>query len=409
MIMKMLIVADDLSGAADCAAGCVQSGLRTVVQLGLEADTDGFDVVAFDADSRRLPASDAATVHFTLLQRLTQQRPAILYKKIDSTLRGSFAEELFATAELTGIPILAPSFPAMGRTMVNGQLLVNGVPLEQTEVWKNEKRCGPSTLPAMLDAAGFQSVVIDLDIVRGDLEVFRSILEKEICVEKRAIVCDAETENDLACIAQATVSLTRRCLLVGSAGLMRHLPKAHGLSGSVGLSHERKRNQFLPVLTVVGSIASASRQQCRHVAKTAKTVVYTIDPQVLREGSTHSQWLECRQYVLDSLARKEDTVVTIGGESPDLSEGPLLAAALAWLVHPALDLVGGLILTGGETARALLSGWGVQALELIGELEAGVPLSCISDHRFVPVITKAGAFGSEDCLSQAFQLLKSDF
>ena len=293
--------------------------------------------------------------------------------------------------------------------MVNGRLLVNGVPLEQTEVWKNEKRFGPSTLPAMLDAAGFQSIVIGLDTVRGNLEVFRSTLEAVVGVEKRAVVCDAETENDLAGIAQATVLMTRRCLLVGSAGLMRHLPKAHGLSGSVGLSHERKRNQSLPVLTIVGSIASASRQQCQHVAKTAETVVYTIDPQVLREGSTHSQWRECQQYVLDSLARKEDTVVTIGGESPDLSEGPLLAAALARLVHPALDLLGGLILTGGETARALLSGWGMHTLELIGELEAGVPLSCISGQRFIPVITKAGAFGSEGCLSRAFQLLKSDF
>jgi len=99
--------------------------------------------------------------------------------------------------------------------------------------------------------------------------------------------------------------------------------------------------------------------------------------------------------------------VTIGGSSPDLSEGPQLAASLARLVTPALDQVGGLILTGGETARAILAGYGVHALELVGELEAGIPLSYTQNARRLPVITKAGAFGGEDCLSRAWQLLKS--
>jgi len=72
-------------------------------------------------------------------------------------------------------------------------------------------------------------------------------------------------------------------------------------------------------------------------------------------------------------------------------------------------VVGGLILTGGETARAILTGWGVHALELVGELEAGIPLSYTLDARPVPVITKAGAFGADDSLARAWRLLKFDY
>ncbi len=403
----MLIVADDLSGAADCAAGCVQAGLRTVVQLDSEADTSDFDVVALDADSRRLPAADAAALHYKLLQRLLKLHPALLYKKIDSTLRGSFVPELFATQALTGTPIVVPAFPAMGRTMVKGQLFVKGVPLDETEVWKNEKRSGPATLPAMLDDAGFKTIVVGLDIVRGDVAVLRAALASEIGRAGRAIVCDAETDADLERIAQATVTLPRPYLLVGSGGLMRHLPAAHGFSGQANTAQTPR--QCSPVLSIVGSVSGASRQQCRHLAQTAKTVAYTVDPQILREGSAHPQWIGTQQSVLGALTRKDDTVVTIGGESPDLSEGPFLAASLAKLLSPALDLADGLILTGGETARAILSQGGVYALELIGELEAGIPLSLAVGGRRIPIITKAGAFGGEDCLSRALQLLKTGY
>jgi D-threonate/D-erythronate kinase len=406
--MKLLIVADDLSGAADCAAGCVQSGLRTLVLLDADADTEGFEVVAVDADSRHLPAADAATVQFELLRRLAKPRPSLLYKKIDSTLRGPFVHELAATRQLAGTPILAPSFPATGRTMVDGEVFVKGVALKDTEIWQNEGRTGPSTLPAMLQAVGFEPVVVSLAQVRGDPGALRGAFEAHAGAPDRAIVCDAESESDLARIAQATVPLAGRCQWVGSGGLMRHLPSAHGLSGQETAPLRRKAGAGGPALTVVGSVSTASRRQCRHVANTAQTVLYTIDPDVLREATAHAQWRDTQQGVLGPLARGEDLVVTIGGASPNLSEGPLLAASLARLVAPALDTLGGLILTGGETARAILSGWGVHALELVGELEAGIPLSYTRATRRIPVITKAGAFGSEDCLSRAWRLLKTE-
>jgi uncharacterized protein YgbK (DUF1537 family) len=403
--MKMLIVADDLSGAADCAAGCVQAGLRTVVQLDIEADTSGYDVVSLDADSRRLPGAEAAALHCELLRGVLKLKPALLYKKIDSTLRGSFVQELFAARELTGTPIVVPSFPAMGRALVDGVLLVKGVALGETEVWKNEKRSGPSTLPAMLEAGGFASRLIALATVRGPIAALRAALAQEIGAPLRAIVCDAESEDDLARIAQATVALPGRFLLVGSAGLMRALPAAHGFSGSGGARPPEQ--QHGPVLSIVGSIAGASRAQCLHLAQTAATEIITIAPQLLRDGPAHPLWAGHRQRIVDALASRADVIVTIGGESPDLREGPALAAALGQLVLPALDLASGLILTGGETARAVLCARGVHALELIGELEAGIPLSLAVGMRGVAVITKAGAFGGEDCLSRGLRLLKT--
>ena len=61
-------------------------------------------------------------------------------------------------------------------------------------------------------------------------------------------------------------------------------------------------------------------------------------------------------------------------------------------------MMGALVSTGGETARALLSAMHYRALRLAGEIEPGVPLSIAVGPRALPVITKAGAFGNPDTL-----------
>ena len=54
---------------------------------------------------------------------------------------------------------------------------------------------------------------------------------------------------------------------------------------------------------------------------------------------------------------------------------------------------------GGETARAILEGWGVRSLHMLGELEPGLPFSYgLIHNRTLPVLTKAGAFGNQDTL-----------
>jgi uncharacterized protein YgbK (DUF1537 family) len=64
------------------------------------------------------------------------------------------------------------------------------------------------------------------------------------------------------------------------------------------------------------------------------------------------------------------------------------------LIAPHAGHIGGLFVTGGETARAVLTGMGVATLRPIAEIERGVPLSIADGQHTFPVITKAGGFGN---------------
>jgi uncharacterized protein YgbK (DUF1537 family) len=68
--------------------------------------------------------------------------------------------------------------------------------------------------------------------------------------------------------------------------------------------------------------------------------------------------------------------------------------------------LGGLILTGGDTARAVSSRLGVTGIRLLDELEPGVALGELPGFRNLPMITKAGGFGHPDTLLNASRTLR---
>ena len=56
----MLVIADDLTGAADCGVACAAHGLHTMLVLGDSGGDVQAEALAIDGDTRRLPAHEAA-------------------------------------------------------------------------------------------------------------------------------------------------------------------------------------------------------------------------------------------------------------------------------------------------------------------------------------------------------------
>ena len=133
--MMIGIVADDLTGAADSVAPFAARGLRADVQWAadgkLAADLAESDARAWCTGSRDMHASREFVVRRltrAATRRLLRFSPHILYKKVDSTLRGHLWIELDAMrAELPGrLAVACPAFPANGRIVRNGILHVYG-------------------------------------------------------------------------------------------------------------------------------------------------------------------------------------------------------------------------------------------------------------------------------------------
>ena len=407
---RWLILADDLTGAADCGIAFARRGLAASVSWhGVETTSDA-EVVAIDADSRRLPPEEAGARHAALLH--ARHAPGTgLIKKIDSTLRGQPAAELAATiralreAGRPALAILAPAFPATGRTTEGGRVHVNGQPLETTPLWARDHSYSSAHLPSVLQSVGLSARALPLDLLRqGDpavAEALRAALAEGI----DAVVCDATTPGDLDTLARASHPLAGEVFWVGSGGIAAALAAALPGTAAPG-------NLALPalrggVLIVVGSVAEASRAAAARLVAEDAAARFDIPPALLRAGPADPRWRPLAEGIAASLAEGRDTLVLIADDpEADLAQGAALAEAFADLLAPAAARMGGLLATGGETACALLTHLGVNGIRLLEEVEPGVPLGITQGPLEVPVMTKAGAFGDDGTILRSLVRLR---
>ena len=390
--MRAAIIADDLTGAADTGVQLVRAGYRTAVAFrdAPVPPAEDLDAVALDTDSRAMPAGFAAK---RVLEAGRAVREAqLVYKKLDSTLRGPVAAELVAALEATGRDraVVAPAFPSTGRTTVEGVQLVRGVPVHETEA-KDDPRTPvlEGHVPTLL-AASFPSV---RSLTVEDLADPSSV--RRALGEARCVVADAARDEDLETLVKA-VPDPSEVLWAGSAGLARALgnvhPGPHAGETSAAPAPARR------VLVVVGSLSGVSREQLRVLAEERGCEAVPVGRFGVDEGPLGA----ARSALSGSSCAAVRTA-----EGRDASGAGSFVGALAEVVAglSGEGLFDALVLTGGETAVGVARRLGAAGIRLEGEVEPGVPVGSLIGPRPFRVVTKAGAFGEPGTLVRAVDRL----
>jgi uncharacterized protein YgbK (DUF1537 family) len=331
------ILADDLSGAADCAASF--TGAAGPIALLLRGDGRGEVQFALDADTRALDATKAAQRWRELGAATSRDRHSMVFKKIDSTLRGHVAQELCALLDEmphVSMVVVSPAFPAQGRTVVNGRLYVRG---EEASV--------------SLASIG---------------EVIRTAADRP----RSLILGDATEQADLDGLVEGMGGPDAATLWVGSSGLAR------ALAGAPPANVE-PRSLERPMLIVVGSLSPVARSQVDALAQAW--------PDAVVAPADAKRALSANGVALVHLSFEH-------AEHPSRENIAILAAQ----VRAAAGACRTLVMTGGDTARAMLEALGVEEIFIEGELEPGIAVSApVEPHGFRAVI-KAGGFGDEGTL-----------
>jgi 4-hydroxythreonine-4-phosphate dehydrogenase len=387
---QIVMIADDLSGAADCAVTCAIQGLSTVVQLSETPSSEPVQVLAIDAATRGMPAGRAAATVERIVAAYEHAPDRVLFKKLDSLLRGHIGPELAAMrcGRTPAVIVMAPALPAQGRATIDGCL------------WRNGQRVAGADAQKMLKSAGLKSAQINIALVRGAPPQLAAAMV-ELAHQNDVLVCDAETEEDLRAVAAAIAALTHAgwkgsTIWAGSSGLARHIPEVMRIAGA---SDPFDDPHFRgPILMVIGSRASLAHEQAREAERSEGMATVLLAPKMLREG--------CGSALAKALASGSDVMAEIDSFG-DATEDPLLCAALASAVLPHMEKVGALIVTGGETARAVLMASDIAGLRLLREVEPGVPLAISTGARQIPVITKSGSFGHRATLANCVHVLRA--
>jgi uncharacterized protein YgbK (DUF1537 family) len=355
-----LLIADDLTGACDAAVHFAMRGHRTVVSLdSLAVQRPAWSaenaVAAFTTESRGLCPPELGAMYAGMAREGGRfSSSALLFKKIDSTLRGNAGIEIawFARAFACRSAIVTPAFPAMGRTVESGVLRVAGAgfgAIDALAYW----RAQGLTECAWAPAAGVPAA-----LAAGTL----------------FIAADASSDCDLDAIAAAGLASPRRILWAGSAGLAAALARAvpHGSSAVVSPSPDH-----CAVLFCIGSGHPVTTEQQRALAAARPLL------------ELHAETAEPLQ-VAEALSAGTHVALRI-------PYGRVAPERIRQLIG---RWRGPLVLSGGATASLVCLALGVREIRLHREVAPGIPRGAIAGGVFdgAPIVTKSGGFGERNTL-----------
>ena len=407
--MRIGVIADDLTGAFDTGVQFRAWGMGVEVVIGADSEMGEAEVVVVDTESRYDSVEDAYRKVRGVAEAMASSGVDVIYKKVDSTLRGNVGAELDAVMDATGsgLAFIAPAYPAHGRTTRNGLQLIDGKPIDATE-YSDELGTGEANVQHILGGQSRRRIgAVNLETLRGGREAVHERLEdlREDGVE--AVVFDAESEADLLNVLRCGREVD---VFVGSAGLASELP--HGL----GLREVR------PVLAIVGSTRALTRVQAGILRDRLGCAEIKVQVEPLIDGGEHGrEALRCADAAIGALANEVDVIVGSAleegsparaisyGRAHGVDEDEVrrrIEDCLGEIAATVLTRasVSGLILTGGATALKVINGLGSGSATIIEEVQPGIPLLELAGG--LKAVSKAGGFGTEDALVEAVKKLR---
>jgi D-threonate/D-erythronate kinase len=337
MTSRLLITADDSTGAMEAGALCADAGFDVVVAPH-SASVPPAECLVVDLRSRHVAPDEARR------RMAAVDGPGRRVHKIDSTLRGNWAAEIGVVVDQGCRVVLIPANPALGRTCVGGVLRVDGVPVAETEHGSDPRHPVRSSRPSescpAVELAG-PAALADW-IADG---------RSPVAIVDASTIAEIETLVDVVMPADEIV-------LAGSAAVVGAVARATE-SGQPALGYSAP---WLPppLLVVCASLHPVSRAQV--AAARAAGVAVIASP----EG---------------------------GGDDPDD-----VAAELAKLARTQALMMRArsVVLVGGDTAAAFL---GDSVVRVLGSIGNGISLGDVEfGGRQIRCAAKPGGFGSANTL-----------
>lgn len=436
--MAIGVIADDLTGALDSGLQLYRKGLSVSVFYSItdvDLNSEPAQIVVLDSESRNVPVEEAVNKIRSIIAHIKAHGIPVVYKKLDSTLRGNTGAEINAVLESTDFAaaLVAPTLPKTGRTVNGGTMYVNSVPIAETEFSKDP--LSPIESSVVADILSRDMLLACSHIKKYDLnacqdEIRRIVESENLENRQRVLIADAETDKDLERIAHCISASSYRLLPCGSAGLLEHLAgfvkQAANQKGSryakgpfSSLSRFLRGSRKAPVLIISSSMSEVTKRQIAHVV--CKELVVLVQPAMEHILNADNNIAQYRRQIVQMLSEGKHVLVDTGGKREDMPDSRKLIAErsaalqrfLSKLAAGVLGAVpgssiGGLVVTGGETAITVCTSLGACGIRMCGEIEQLVPAGKLIGGKFqsLPIVTKAGGFGTDQVFSKACRFLE---
>lgn len=371
------VIADDFTGAAEIGGIAVRLGLKVVINTKV-APEPGTDVLIIATNTRsKKPEEARAEIRQTTSELLLLQ-PQLIYKKIDSVLRGNVGAELLEQIAVSGKKraLLIPANPSLKRIIQDGIYYFEGAPLHRSRFSTNSRDKVRS------------SNVVDL-IGNGHAEDTDVISRGESFSPKALIIGNAVNEEDLEHWAGR---LDEDTILAGGSSffhaLLRHLkPKSDCQKHQLCLGQR--------ILYVCGSAFQGSRSMVANAFDSGKKVAYMPEEMFFVEDRTGlmNAWKET---IISGFENNDSVIIAVDHiKSADAGNlGTFISEVIAEVVQDTLQRmsIDELVIEGGETASVIMNKLNYSKFYPVQELSPGVIRMKIEENERLHLTLKPGSY-----------------
>lgn len=427
---QCVVIADDLTGANATGVLLKKMNYSAYTILNTEGiDTailQDSDCILYPTDSRGIAPAQAYDRVYKACQAFKSHEVKVYANRIDSTLRGNIGAETDAMLDALGedyVAIVAPCFPASGRIIIGGYMLVEGIPLHKTNIAIDPK--APVEISEVAKLFAKQSKYGVASIYMGQMmdgyKALASLMKEKVDAGNRILCLDCVTQEDLDLIADAVLESGMKIITVDpgvfTATMARKLIAHHEEAG---------RNR---ILVVVGTVNSKTKDQMEELWLSQPANSIFVDTHFLMKDEKARE--EEIQRVVDEVLEGADdnmiTTVTGDGIYPDnridftpymkehnctLDEATGVInnafAEITYRVFKANKAYKGLYTSGGDVTVAVCERFHAPGLDLKDEVLPLAAYGRFMDGEFagVHIVTKGGSQGNEDAINRCITYLK---
>lgn len=382
----IVVIADDFTGAAEIGGIGLRYNLKVELntQVNLQSEAD---VLVIATDTRSMSRKEAVLEMEKVTEEIVKLNPTLIFKKVDSVLRGHVAAELLAHIQKLErlSALLVPANPGLGRTIVNGQYLLHGEPLHQSNFANDPE------FPAR------SSSVIEL--LEGKGIKVTSQKHTETFNFEGIVVGDATDHHDLNAWAKL---VNHNMIIAGAANFFTALLNKIIITN--GHPQPAKLRAFkYPALIVSGTAFKKSADSIKALKAGGFPVNY-MPESIIRESeineAEYQMW--CEQILAD-ITTFGKAIIAIAPLDTEIIKTParLLRERTARVVNLVFKniCINELLIEGGSTAAAVLKQLGISKIYPVQELAPGVIRMNTDEKPELYITIKPGSYAWPDTVS----------
>lgn len=372
------VIADDFTGAAEIGGIGLRHGLKVIIETEVNNPSD-FDLLVIATDTRSMPEQEATLYISKITKKILELQPQLIYKKIDSALRGNIASEIIAQMEVMNKQkaLIIASNPIFKRTIQNGVYAIDGVPLHQTNFATDPE------FPVKTSS-------VNKIISKGIYPVITGLTPWDIQPDKGLIAGDVRNVGDLEAWAEY---INQNTLPVGASGFFNAILSRSAHKNSYRQPEECPFGE--KVLYVLGSTYPKSEGFLSNIFNNGYYISNMLEEIYYNKTFSPScidSWVDDIVQGINNGNKVFAAVPHLVNNDPDI----------AWKIKETLGIVikkvlqkttfDELIIEGGGTTSVILKHLQVKKLIPIKEIDTGIIRMKMDGIADVYLTTKPGSY-----------------